>query len=134
MSARPSLRRAPPSLPAPDPGRPTVAQATRQVAYADPFERLRKGVAAHPVPLMVLARLAVASRWAGQGVGSGLLKDAMLRPLKAADVVGLRALVVHAKDDAARSFYESFDFILSPSDPMHLFVLLKDVRAFLGHH
>jgi predicted N-acetyltransferase YhbS len=103
-----------------------------QVAYADAPDRLRKGVAAHPVPLMVLARLAVAAGWAGQGVGSGLLKDAMLRTLQAAEIAGLRALVVHAKDDDARSFYERFDFIASPTDPMHLFVLLKDVRALLG--
>lgn len=105
-----------------------------QAAYADAPERLKKGVAAHPVPLMVLARLAVAVRWAGQGIGSGLLKDAMLRTLQAADIAGLRALVVHAKDDEARRFYEHFDFIASPSDPLHLFVLLKDVRALLGTH
>jgi GNAT superfamily N-acetyltransferase len=103
-----------------------------QVVYADAPERLQKGAAAHPVPLMVLARLAVATRWAGQGIGPGLLKDAMLRTLQAAEIAGLRALVVHAKDDEARSFYEHFDFIASPSDPMHLFVLLKDVRAVLG--
>jgi GNAT superfamily N-acetyltransferase len=101
-----------------------------QVAYAYARERLRN--AAHPVPLMVLARLAVAPRWAGQGIGSGLLKDAMLRTLQAAEIAGLRALVVHAKDAEARSFYEHLDFIASPSDPMHLFVLLKDVRAVLG--
>ena len=104
-----------------------------QVAYADAPDRLRKGVAAHPVPLMVLARLVVAVRWAGQGVGSGLLKDAMLRTLQAADIAGLRALVVHAKDERARSFYERFDFISSPTDPMHLFVLLKDVRALVAN-
>jgi GNAT superfamily N-acetyltransferase len=103
-----------------------------QVAYADAPERLRKGVAAHPVPLMVLARLAVATRWAGRGVGSGLIKDAMLRTLQAADIAGLRALVAHAKDDEARRFYEHLDFIASPSDPMHMFVLLKDLRAVLG--
>ena len=103
-----------------------------QAAYADAPERLRKGVAAHPVPLMVLARLAVAARWTGQGIGSGLLKDAMLRTLQAADIAGLRALVVHAKDEDARRFYERFDFIASPSDPMHLFVLLKDVRPLIG--
>lgn len=103
-----------------------------QVAFTDAPERLRKGVAQHPVPLMVLARLAVATDAMGQGIGAGLLKDAMLRTLQAADIAGLRALAVHAKDDAARSFYEHFDFIASPTDPMHLFVLLKDVRALLG--
>jgi GNAT superfamily N-acetyltransferase len=80
---------------------------------------------------MVLARLAVSSDAIGRGIGAGLLKDAMLRTLQAADIAGLRALAVHAKDDKARSFYEHFDFIASPTDPTHLFVLLKDVRAWL---
>lgn len=102
------------------------------VTYDDAPERLRKGVARHPIPLMVLARLAVASTWSGKGIGSGLLKDALERTLAAAEIAGLRALAVHAKDDEARRFYERFDFIASPSDPMHLFVLLKDVRALIG--
>ena len=52
--------------------------------------------------------------------------------LAAAEIAGLRAFAVHAKDEEARAFYEHFDFIASPSDPMHLFVLLKDVRALIG--
>ena len=55
----------------------------------------------------------------------------MLRTLQAADIAGIRALAVHAKDEAARNFYEKFDFIPSPTDPMHLFVLLKDLRRIL---
>jgi GNAT superfamily N-acetyltransferase len=81
---------------------------------------------------MLLARLAVAADWAGRGVGSGLLKDALTRTLAASDIAGLRAFAVHAKDEDARSFYARFDFIESPSDPMHLFVLLKDIRALIG--
>jgi predicted N-acetyltransferase YhbS len=80
---------------------------------------------------MLLARLAVATSWQAKGIGSGLLKDAMLRTLQAADIAGIRAFAVHAKDDAARSFYERFDFVASPSDPCHLFRLLKDIRAAL---
>jgi len=102
-----------------------------QVEYSDAPERLTKGLARHPVPIMLLARLAVATAWQGQGLGSGLLKDAMLRTLQAADIAGIRAFAVHAKDDEARSFYERFDFVASPSDPYHLFRLLKDVRAAL---
>jgi GNAT superfamily N-acetyltransferase len=102
------------------------------VTYEDAPERLRKGVARHPIPLMVLARLAVANAWAGKRIGLGLLKDALVRTLAAAEIAGLRAFAVHAKDDEARAFYERFDFIASPSDPMHLFVLLKDVRALIG--
>ena len=102
------------------------------VTYEDAPERLRKGIARHPIPLMILARLAVAGSWAGKGIGAGLLKDALARTLAAAEIAGLRAFAVHAKDDEARAFYQRFDFIASPSDPMHLFVLLKDVRALLG--
>ena len=105
------------------------------VNYEDAPERLRKGVARHPIPLMILARLAVASAYTWYDIvhyGSGLLKDALARTLAAAEIAGLRAFAVHAKDDEARAFYERFDFIASPSDPMHLFVLLKDVRALIG--
>jgi GNAT superfamily N-acetyltransferase len=102
------------------------------VACDDAPERFRKGIARHPVPLMILARLAVALPWAGKGIGSGMLKDALVRTLSAADIAGLRAFAVHAKDDEAQAFYEHFDFIPSPSDPMHLFVLLKVVRAVVG--
>ncbi|AOH85680.1 GCN5 family acetyltransferase [Sphingomonas panacis] len=102
------------------------------VSFEDAPERLRKGLARHPIPLMVLARLAVSATWAGKGIGSGLLKDAMTRTLAAADIAGLRALAVHAKDEEAQSFYRHFDFIESPSDPMHFFLLLKDLRSVVS--
>jgi GNAT superfamily N-acetyltransferase len=103
-----------------------------QVQYDDAPGRLGKGLAKHPIPLMLLARLAIATNWQGKGLGAGLLKDAMLRTLQAADIAGIRAIAVHAKDDAAKAFYERFDFIASPSDPYHLFLLLKDVRALIA--
>lgn len=103
-----------------------------QVEHEGAPERLKKGLARHPVPIMLLARLAIARHWQGKGLGSGLLKDAMLRTLQAADIAAIRALAVHAKDDAAKAFYERFDFIASPSDPHHLFRLLKDIRAALA--
>jgi GNAT superfamily N-acetyltransferase len=106
--------------------------AVGQVTYDGAPQRLTKGLARHPVPLMLLARLAVDARWQKQGVGKALLKDAILRTLQAADIAGIRALAVHAKDDDARRFYEHFDFVPSPSDPMHLFVLLKDVRRLVA--
>lgn len=102
-----------------------------QVEYDDAPQRLGRGLARHPIPLMLLARLAVATNWQGQGLGSGLLKDAMLRTLHAAEIAGLRAIAVHAKDDDARAFYERFGFVPAPTDPYHLFALLKDVRAIL---
>lgn len=106
--------------------------AASHVMYDEAPQRLTKGLARHPVPLVLLARLAVDHRWQNQGVGKALLKDAMLRTLQAAEIAGVRALAVHAKDEAAKRFYEHFDFVPSPSDPMHLFVLLKDVRRIVG--
>jgi GNAT superfamily N-acetyltransferase len=106
--------------------------AVGHVAREEAPERLTKGLARHPVPIMLLARLAVDRRWQGQGIGKALLKDAMLRTLQAADIAGIRALAVHAKDELSRSFYQEFDFISSPTDPMHLFVLLKDVRRIVS--
>jgi GNAT superfamily N-acetyltransferase len=102
--------------------------AVGQVARDAAPERLTRGLARHPVPIMLLARLAVAVSAQGQGIGKALLRDAMQRTLQAADIAGIRAFAVHAKDEGARAFYERFDFIPSPVDPMHLFVLLKDVR------
>ena len=95
-----------------------------EVAYDEAPARLTKGLAHHPVPIMLLARLAVVLSWQGKGCGAGLLKDAMLRTLQAAHIAGIRAFAVHAKDDEARAFYEHFDFVPSPTDPYHLFLLL----------
>jgi len=103
-----------------------------EVAHAAAPERLTKGLARHPVPIMLLARLAVSLDWQKRGTGSALLKDALLRTLQAADIAGIRAFAVHAKDEEARGFYEHFDFIPSPTDPMHLFLLLKDIKAVLA--
>jgi GNAT superfamily N-acetyltransferase len=102
-----------------------------QVVYEDAPSRLAKGLARYPIPIMLLARLAVDVSWQGKGIGSGLLKDAMIRTLNAADIAGIRAIAVHAKNERARQFYEHFDFVPSPSDPLHLFILLKDVRRLV---
>jgi GNAT superfamily N-acetyltransferase len=106
--------------------------AVGEVAYDDAPGRLSKGLARHPVPIMLLARLAVGSAWQGRGLGSGMLKDAMRRTLQAADIAGIRAFAVHAKDETARSFYEHFGFLPSPTDPLHLFLLIKDLRRAAG--
>ena len=103
-----------------------------QVEYSGAPERLTKGLARHPIPIMLLARLAVSSAWQGHGVGAALLKDAMLRTLQAADIAGIRAFAAHAKDAEARRFYEHFGFIQSPTDPLHLFLLVKDLRRIVG--
>lgn len=102
-----------------------------EVAYEGAPERLIKGLARHPVPVMLLARLAVTQSWQGKGVGGGLLRDALLRTLQAADIAGIRAFIVHAKDNGARTFYRRYGFVESPTDPLHLYVLIKDLRALL---
>lgn len=94
--------------------------------------RVTKGLARHPVPVMILARLAVDLRYQAQGLGRALLKDALLRTARAADIAGIRCLLVHAKDDAARQWYLSWEFEPSPSDPYHLFLLIKDLRGLLA--
>ena len=106
--------------------------AVGQIAYDDAPERLQKGLARHPVPVMLLARLAVDMAWQKRGVGRALLRDAVLRTVQASEIAGIRALAVHAKDDQARRYYKQFDFVASPADPLHLLVLLKDIRKRMG--
>lgn len=95
-------------------------------------ERLSRGMARHPIPLMILARLAIDDRWQGKGLGTSLIKDAMKRTVSAAEIAGIRAMAVHAKDDRAAAFYRRFDFEPSPVDPLQLYLLLKDVRRAMG--
>jgi GNAT superfamily N-acetyltransferase len=103
--------------------------AYASVDFDDAPGRVAQGLARHSIPVMLLARLAVASDYQGRGLGSSLLKDATLRTIQAADIAGLRAILVHAKDDSARKFYIHFGFAASPTDPCHLMLLLKDARA-----
>ena len=105
--------------------------AAGAVEHADAPLRVGKGLARHPIPVMLLARLAVDLTWQGRGLGKALLKDALLRTA-AADIVGIRALLVHAKDAEARGWYEALEFEPSPTDPYHLFLLMKDLRAMLS--
>jgi GNAT superfamily N-acetyltransferase len=99
------------------------------VAQDEAPERLAKGLPRHPVPVVILARLAVDRTWQGKGLGAALLTDAMRRVLQAADIAGVRALVVHAKGDAARRFYEHVGFVPFLDKPLTLYRLLKDIRA-----
>ena len=93
--------------------------------------RVAKGLANHPVGLILLARLAVDRGEQGKGLGKALLRDALARIAQAADLVGVRAVLVHAIDDAARRFYLHQGFEESPVDPFQLMMLMKDLRASL---
>jgi GNAT superfamily N-acetyltransferase len=99
------------------------------VAHDDAPERLAKGVPRHPIPVIVLARLAVDRNRQGGGLGTALVVDAMRRVLQAADIAGVRAMVVHAKDETAQRFYEHLGFEQFPKNPLTLYRLLKDIRA-----
>lgn len=84
-----------------------------------------------PVPVILLSRLAIDRKEQGKGLGSHLLRDAITRCVAVADVIGVRAILVHALHDQARTFYTHFDFTPSPTDPLHLLLLIKDARALI---
>ena len=94
-------------------------------------DRIRKGLARHPVPLVLLARLAVAESCKGQGLGASLLQDAFLRFMTAQEVIGARALLAHAKDASAKAFYEKWGFVSTEGLPLHLYILTKNIKAVL---
>ncbi len=106
--------------------------AASSVSYDAATDRVKKGQARHRVPVILLARLAVDSTVQGQGLGAALLKDALIRTASAADTVGARALLVHARDGDAKAFYEKFGFDPSPSDPCHLLLIMKDLQRRLA--
>jgi predicted N-acetyltransferase YhbS len=81
---------------------------------------------------MLLARLAVDKSEQGTGMGKALLKDALTRTLQAVDIAGLRAVLVHAKDDDARAFYKRFDFEPSPTNPYHLMLTIGALKSSLA--
>jgi predicted N-acetyltransferase YhbS len=84
------------------------------------------------VPAVLLARLAVDLAHRGKGLGRSLLQDAMLRANEAAEELGIRVMLVHAKHEQASNWYRRFGFEQSPTDPLHLVLLMKDLRAFLS--
>lgn len=96
--------------------------------------RVARGAGRHPQPFALLARLAVDERHEGRGLGHALLADVVVRTVEAAALIGCRGLLVHAEDAAARSFYLKAlpEFEQSPTDPLHLMVLAKDLRRALG--
>jgi GNAT superfamily N-acetyltransferase len=108
------------------------ALSAAQVEPEDATARLMKGQPkARPVPVVLLGRLAVDTDVQGRGLGQSLLRDALRRCLQASEDVGIRALTVHAKDEATRAWYERNGFDESPTDPLHLILLLKDLRKTL---
>ena len=107
-----------------------MAQLTTAAAPA----RLRRGAGRYPQPVALLARLGVDTRHEGQGLGAGLLQDVLARLIELSDDVGCRGLLVHAESADAREFYLHLvpEFEESPTDPLHLVLLMKDIRKTFG--
>jgi GNAT superfamily N-acetyltransferase len=108
------------------------ALAAAQVAPDAATARALKGQpSSRPVPAILLARLAVDRKHQGAGLGRSLLQDVLLRCAEAAKAIGARVLLVHAMHERAKAWYMQFGFEESPTDPLHLLMLMKDLRAFL---
>lgn len=107
------------------------ALAATSIQRGDATPRAVHGMP-QPVPAVLLGRLAVSQKEQGQGLGRHLVRDAVIRTLNAADIVGVRVLLVHAVSEDVRHLYLRLDFEPSPTDPLQLMLLLKDARASLG--
>jgi predicted N-acetyltransferase YhbS len=101
------------------------------VEHADLPGKVRRN-APNPVPAVLMGRLAVDSKAQGSGLGRFLVRDAILSTLAAADRIGVRVLLVHALHERAATFYEELGFKRSPTDQLHLYLLLADARKSLG--
>lgn len=103
-----------------------------QIDTLDAPERVRKGMGQYPVPVVILARLAVAQQAQGRGIGIGMLQDAIRRTLLIAEQAGIRAMLTHPLDDDAARFYRRFGFEASPLRADQLLLLLKDARRWMA--
>lgn len=103
-----------------------------QIDTMDAPERIRKGMGQYPVPVVILARLAVSRHAQGRGIGIGLLQDAIRRTLLIAEQAGIRAMLTHPIDDDAARFYKRFGFEASPLRQDQLLLLLKDTRRLIN--
>lgn len=101
------------------------------ISHEEATAKIKAELPQYPIPVILLARLAVDQKEAGKGVGKGLLKDALLRTVQAADIAGLRAMLTHAKDEDAKQFYLKYGFEASPIRPLTLMLSIKDIRASL---
>lgn len=104
------------------------ALASGSASHAELPGKFRRNMP-DPVPVILLSRLAVDSKHQGCGLGENLLRDAIARCVNAAEQIGVRAILVHALHDKARQFYTRYQFESSPTDPLHLTLLIKDAKA-----
>ncbi len=104
------------------------ALCSASVSQREASARVRRGMPRHSIPAVLLARLAVDRSVQGRGLGAFLLRDAIVRSLAVAAQVGVRAMLVHALDEGARDFYLHHGFEPSPTDPLNLQLIVKDMR------
>jgi GNAT superfamily N-acetyltransferase len=106
------------------------ALAAGAVEHAAAPPKLTKGIGRYPVPVVILTRLGVDLAQQGRGLGSALVRDALFQVASIAERVGVRALLIHAATPEAAAFYRSIDpgFEPSPTDPLHVILLIKDLR------
>ena len=102
-----------------------------QIDTLDAAERIRKGMGQYPLPVVILARLAVSTTDHGRGIGVGLLQEAIRRTMLIAEHAGIRAMLTHPIDEDATRFYTRFGFIASPLREQQLLLLLKDARRWV---
>jgi len=98
------------------------------ISHLEATEKVKRQMPNYPIPVMILARLAVAKNYKKLGLGKGLLRDAMLRTLQASSLAGLRAIIAHAKDSKAKSFYLKYGFEESPLDDYHLMLSMQEIK------
>ena len=108
------------------------ALAVGAVARMEAPGRVRRNMP-DAVPVMVIGRLAVDQSCQGQAIGPALLRDAVLRTLQAAEIAGIRAILVHAISERAKRFYEKWGFISSPLDPMTLMITVTEARQAMAN-
>jgi hypothetical protein len=108
------------------------ALAAGSVAPADASGRLMQGTGRYHQPVVILTRLGVDRTAQQVGLGRALVVDALRRVAVASEVIGVRAVLIHCESETARDFYLGLaKFEPSPTDPMHLFLLMKDLRRAL---
>jgi GNAT superfamily N-acetyltransferase len=103
--------------------------ATGGVTHSEATGKVKRNMP-NPIPVIILGRLAVDLAWQGKQMGGGLLKDAALRSVRAAEIIGVRALIIHALSDDAKRFYERYGFIPSPGNPMMLMATITDLAVY----
>ncbi len=101
------------------------------VSQEEATSEISAGLGKYPIPVILLARLAIEKSEKGKGLGKALTRDALLRAVRASEIAGLRAVLVHAKDETAKNFYQKLGFQSAPHNKFHLFMKISDIKASL---